>query len=212
MATSQRHRGWKWDAANSRLSVYVDGTEVARFDDATNDLALLTNGLAITAGGLTVTAGGATITAGGLTVTAGGATVTAGGLTVTAGGLLVTSGRIREVMTPTEVNAQNYSFVVAAIAGGIVVHTSATGAGTVTLDTAAHIIAGSNGVGALTANGQTIACWYINDGDQTLTFANNGDGKATVADTGQTLAANESALLLFRRTAADAVLMYMVGG
>ena len=27
-----KRRGWKWDAANSRLSVYVDGTEIARFD------------------------------------------------------------------------------------------------------------------------------------------------------------------------------------
>ena len=69
-------RGWKWDAANNRLSVYVDGTEVARFDDATDDLRLLVNGLTIDAGGLTVTADGLTVTAGGLTVTAGGITCT----------------------------------------------------------------------------------------------------------------------------------------
>ena len=49
-----RRRGWKWDANNSRLSVYVDGTEVARFDDATSDLALLVNGIDIPAGKLSI--------------------------------------------------------------------------------------------------------------------------------------------------------------
>jgi hypothetical protein len=57
-------RGWKWDGANSRLDVDVDGTTVARFDDATNDLTLTTNGLTIAAGGATVTAGDLTVTAG----------------------------------------------------------------------------------------------------------------------------------------------------
>ena len=28
-------RGWRWDGANSRLDVDVDGTTVARFDDST---------------------------------------------------------------------------------------------------------------------------------------------------------------------------------
>ena len=57
-------RGWKWDGANSRLDVDVDGTTVARFDDATNDLTLTTNGLTIAAGGATVTAGDVVVTAG----------------------------------------------------------------------------------------------------------------------------------------------------
>ena len=28
-----KRRGWKWDGANSRLVLYADGTEVARFED-----------------------------------------------------------------------------------------------------------------------------------------------------------------------------------
>ena len=28
-----KRRGWKWDGANNRLVLYVDGTEVARFED-----------------------------------------------------------------------------------------------------------------------------------------------------------------------------------
>ena len=57
-------RGWRWDGANSRLDVDVDGTTVARFDDSTNDLTLTTNGLGVTAGGVGITAGDLTVTAG----------------------------------------------------------------------------------------------------------------------------------------------------
>ena len=79
-------RGWKWDAVNSRLIVYVDGTAVGYFDNAAPYLTVPS--------GLTVTAGGATITAGGLTITAGGATITAGGLTITAGGIALNGGSL----------------------------------------------------------------------------------------------------------------------
>ena len=175
----------------------------------TGGLTVTAGGLTVTADGLTVTAGGATITAGGLTVTAGGATVTAGGVTITAGGLLVTAGRIREVMTATDVDTQNHTLTVANIVAGIVVHTTTTGGGTVTTDTAVNIVAGATGVGALTANGQTIVCYYVNDGNQTATFQ-GGDG-VTVADTAQTVAENESAILVFLRTSATAVTMYIIG-
>ena len=57
-------RGWRWAGANSRLDVDVDGTTVARFNDATNDLTLTTNGLGVTAGGVGITAGDLTVTAG----------------------------------------------------------------------------------------------------------------------------------------------------
>ena len=64
MAAGPTHNGWRRDIGNSRMSVYVDGTEVARFDDATNDLELIANGLTVTAGDATVTAGDLTVTAG----------------------------------------------------------------------------------------------------------------------------------------------------
>lgn len=58
MADWTKLRGWKYDHHNSYLEVWVDGTEVARFDDvATYGLRLLSNGLDITAGGITVTSG-----------------------------------------------------------------------------------------------------------------------------------------------------------
>ena len=63
-------RCWRWDEANNRLQVFVEGTEAARFDNSAPYFTSL-NGLTVTTGGLTITAGGLTVTAGGLTVTAG---------------------------------------------------------------------------------------------------------------------------------------------
>jgi hypothetical protein len=60
--------GWKWDAVNTYLEVFVRGTRVAYFDDATRDLTLLTNGLTVDSGGITITAGGLAVTAGVISV------------------------------------------------------------------------------------------------------------------------------------------------
>lgn len=182
-------RGFRYDRVGSTLDLYVDGTEAATMQSAAPTVTV---------------ANGLTVTTGGITATAGGITATAGGLIATAGGLLVTAGRIREVMAATDVDAQNHTLTAANIFAGIVVHTSVTGAGTVTTDTAVNIVAGG-----LTADGQCILCYYINDGDQTVTFA-GGEG-VTAADVGQTVAENESAILLFRRASATTVTMYHFG-
>lgn len=194
--TSAMKRGWNYDQPNADLRVMVDGVEVAEFHS--------TEGLDVKVGGITATTGGVTATAGGITATAGGITATAGGVTVVAGGLLVTAGRIREVMTPVDVDTQNHTLTAANIFAGIVVHTSTTGGGTITTDTAVNIVAAG-----LTANGQCILCYFINDGDQTDTFA-GGEG-VTIADTGQTVAENEAAVLLFRRVSATTVTCYVLG-
>ena len=67
MADSTKLKGFKWDANNSYLEVWVNGTQVAHWDDATADLTIVNNGLTVTAGGITITAGGVTLTAGTLT-------------------------------------------------------------------------------------------------------------------------------------------------
>lgn len=126
------------------------------------------------------------------------------------GGLLVSTGRVREVLTPTDVDAQNNTLTVAQIVAGIVVHTSVTGGGTVTTDTAANIIAGASGVGALTADGQCITCYYVNDGSQTLTFA--GGTSVTIADTGGTILTNQACTVIFRRASSTTVTCYVMAG
>ena len=110
-----------------------------------------------------------------------------------------------EELSVTDVDAQGNTLTAAQVKAGIVVHTSVTGAGNVTSDTAANYIADLN----LDNDGDTMKCYYINDGDQTLTLQ-AGTG-VTIADDGQTIGNNESAVLLIRRTSSSAVTIYHIG-
>ena len=124
-----------------------------------------------------------------------------GGLT--SGRVIIGSNRLTETLTNTDVDAQNNTLTAAQILGGIVTHTSVTGGGDVTLDTAANIISGCN----LTEDNEAIKCYYINDGNQTLTLAVASG--TTIADTGNTILTNEAAILLIVRTSSTAVKVYM---
>ena len=121
----------------------------------------------------------------------------------TVDGSVYVSGRITESLTNTDVDAQANTLTAAQILGGIVTHTSATGGGDVTLDTAANIISGCN----LSKDNEAIKCYYINDGNQTLTLAVASG--TTIADTGNTILTNEAAVLLIVRTSSTAVKVYM---
>ena len=121
--------------------------------------------------------------------------------------LLVDSDRLTEIMSITDVDAQSIDpLPAAAMKGGIVVHTSATSGGEVKFDTATNIIAGI----PLTENGQVVKCYYINDGDEDLTFAVNTG--TTISDVGQLCLQDEGVLLLVRRVSATAVKVYILGG
>ena len=114
--------------------------------------------------------------------------------------------RVTEILTVTNDDSQNMTLAAEDIKGGINVHTSTTGGGTVTVDTAANIIAKV----PLTEDNQCITSYYINDGDQTATFAADSGGTVTIADAGNTVLINEAAVLLWRRTSATAVTLYIV--
>jgi len=113
-----------------------------------------------------------------------------------------------ETLTVTNVDAINNTLSVAELIKGITVHTSVTSACTVTTDTALLIIAGSAGQLALTLDDQCYKHYYINDGDQTCTFA--GGTGVTVSDTGNTVLTNEAAVLLFCRASSTTVTMHIV--
>ena len=119
---------------------------------------------------------------------------------------LTVAGRITQALTATDNDAQHNTLSAAEIKGGIVVHTSATGAGNVTTDTAANIISGI----PLTANDQCVKCYYMNDGDQDLTFVGGTD--VDIADDGQLCIAGAGNVLIFRRTSSTEVSMYSLGG
>lgn len=145
------------------------------------------------------------------TLTLGTATISAAFLEATTSGLLVSAGRIREVMETANIDARNGDATVERIHKGIILHTSVTGAGTITAANANLIIAGHGGLAPLTADNQCIVCYYINDGNQNVTFAQSADGSTTLATTTITVPAMGACKLIFQRTGGAAVKMYMIG-
>jgi len=112
--------------------------------------------------------------------------------------------RITEILTVTDDDSRHMTLAAEDIKGGINVHTSVTGGGTVTADTAANIIAKV----PLTEDGQCIVSYYVNDGDQTATFAVASG--TTITNVANTVATNEAATLIWRRTSATAVVLTIV--
>ena len=116
----------------------------------------------------------------------------------------IRAGRVTEILTVVDDDSTDMTLAAADILAGINVHTSASSGGTVTSDTAANIIANV----PLGKDNESITSYYINDGDQTCTFA--GGTGVTVADTGNTVLINEAAVLVWRRTSSSAVTLYIV--
>tara|TARA_Y100001937_G_C7135476_1_gene339756 strand:- start:7112 stop:7543 length:432 start_codon:yes stop_codon:yes gene_type:complete len=114
-------------------------------------------------------------------------------------------GGLIESIEAVDLDAQDGSLLAATINKGLLVYTSVTGGGTLTLDTAANIISTCG----LEKDNDTIKCYVVNDGNQTVTVAVAAG--TTIADTGQTIGNNEAAIILFRRTASDAVVAYIIG-
>ena len=110
-----------------------------------------------------------------------------------------------EQLLVNDVNSRNDTLLAADINGGITVHTSTGGTGTVTTDTAANIIR----ICSLDNDGDAIKMYYINDGGQQLTL--NGGVNVTIADAGQRIGNNEAAVLLFRRATSSTVVVYIIG-
>ena len=96
------------------------------------------------------------------------------------------------------------TLAVADIKAGINIHTTVSGGGTVTCDTGANIIAGI----PLTADNQCVVSYYINDGNQTATFAVASG--TTIANVANTVATNEAAILVWRRTSSSAVVLNII--
>ena len=111
----------------------------------------------------------------------------------------VFNGRIIETITLENVDAQNLTITAARFLKGLIVHTSVTGGGTATMDTGVNLIAGLG----LTAVGQSMKCTYVNDGNQTVTFA-VATG-TTLTNVGNTVLTNASCTLICRMTAAATV-------
>lgn len=118
------------------------------------------------------------------------------------GGRLV---RYLAVANVTTAGAGTYT--AAQIAGGVITRDPAGGARTDTTDTATALITALG----LREDGESATCYLINTADAAETITLAGGTNVTLSNVGQTLAQNESALLLFVRTGAAAVTLYILG-
>jgi hypothetical protein len=97
---------------------------------------------------------------------------------LTATGLTKTPNPVFQ-QTITNIDAQNATPTIAQILGGVIIHTSVTGAGTATVPTGALMSAGVSGV----AVGSTVRWVYYNDGNQTVTITPAASGHTLVGGT-----------------------------
>lgn len=108
---------------------------------------------------------------------------------------------IGEGLTRVDVDAQNATLPAATLASGLLVHTSVTGAGTLTVDTAANLDAAF----PEWQIGETMRCHYVNDGDQTVTLT-GATGTTRLAAT--TIATLQGATIVFLKTAAATYIVW----
>lgn len=104
----------------------------------------------------------------------------------------------------TDQNERNSTFTAAEFATGLILHTSVTGAGTVTFDTAANLIAGLG----LTSDNLSARCYYVNDGNQNVTLNEAATGVTYLNN--PTVAAESGVTMVVRRTGAAAVSVFFV--
>lgn len=102
--------------------------------------------------------------------------------------------------------AADVTYSAAQLLTGLITRDANGGARADLIDTAANLIAG---IPALSKDGAVWSCYLINSGASTLTITTNTG--LTIQNTGQTIATNESCILLLRRTSSTAVTVYVVG-
>jgi hypothetical protein len=100
------------------------------------------------------------------------------------------------VGTQVDVDAQNADLLAATLATGLLVHTSVTGGGTLTVDTAANL----DSAFPEWQIGEVRTCHYVNDGNQTVTLTGS-TGTTRLAAT--TIATLQGRRICVQKTAAS---------
>lgn len=106
-----------------------------------------------------------------------------------------------EGLTRVDVDAQNATLPAATLASGLLVHTSTTGGGTLTVDTAANLDAAFPDWQI----GETRRCHYFNDGNQTVTLTG---ATGTTRLGAMTIATLQGATIVFLKTAASTYIVW----
>lgn len=103
--------------------------------------------------------------------------------------------------TQVDVDAQNATLPAATLLAGLLVHTSASAGGTLTVDTATNLDAAF----PEWAIGETRSCHYVNDGNQTVTLT-GATGTTRLAAT--TIATLQGCRVVFKKTAASTYIVW----
>jgi hypothetical protein len=98
-------------------------------------------------------------------------------------------------------DAQNATLLAAQMVKGLLVHTSVTAGGTLTVDTGANLDAAF----PEWQIGETMRCHYLNDGNQTVTLTGATGTTATAA---QTIATLQGRSIIFLKTAATTYIVW----
>lgn len=110
---------------------------------------------------------------------------------------LMTTGFSKGKVTRVDVDSQNATLPAATLSAGLLVHTSVTGAGTLTVSTGALLDAAFPNW----TIGETRWCWYVNDGNQTVTLTAGASGTTLLA--AATIATLQGRQIVFLKTAAE---------
>lgn len=102
---------------------------------------------------------------------------------------------VGQEVTRVDVDAQNATLPAATLLAGFLVHTSVTGAGTLTVDTGANL---DTAFPEWQIN-EVYSCYYLNDGTQTVTLTG---ASGTTALSAQTIATLQGRKIRFLKTAA----------
>lgn len=100
-----------------------------------------------------------------------------------------------------DVDGQNATLPAATLSKGLLVHTSASAGGTLTVDTAANL----DTAFPEWQVGETMECHYVNDGDQTVTLT-GANGVTRVS--AQTIATLQGRRIAFLKTAASTYIVW----
>lgn len=119
----------------------------------------------------------------------------------------INPSRLTRLMTVSAIVTDDDTITAAMIQGGIITYAADNDGGDLTFDSAQNIEAAFPTLQV----GEVLKFYIINTGGFTGTLAADGGATITLANVGQTIAANEAAMVLLRKTAADAFTAYIVG-
>lgn len=111
------------------------------------------------------------------------------------------SGGPTFAITRVDVDSQNATLPASTLLAGFLVHTSVTGAGTLTVDTAANL----DTAFPEWQIDEVMTCHYLNDGTQTVTLTGASGVTAVAA---QTIATLQGRTIVFLKTAASTYLVW----